>query len=356
MARVYLERMKNGEDKRFLDDFISLPKKVREEKYFQGMTSDMQTRKLVIWGHEHQAAFWLIKSENKEIIMRLGARLSPVQSGLGTIGFFELDLKHPLASEAFTMGVKEAERWLTTQGALSVVAPVDLSTWFNYRFSVMSKNFFPRFSWEPTTPPEYLSLFKKAGFNELAKYHSISFPHFRIGEFCLGTGYMKASYQKLIKQGFKLRPFDQDNFIDKEIPILHELSHEAFSDSLLFEPIDMKTFSELYAAGKSYDSSPSAILIDPEDSIAGFIYAFYDGDYLIIKSLAVRKKYQGMKLSSGLIYNAVKQSFQLKKKGTISALVRTGIASEKIEKNSNKSGWFTSSHEYILLQKGIGHE
>ncbi len=356
MASIFIERMETCEDERFLADFISLPKKVREERYSQGSASEAQVRKLIMWGHQNQAAFWLIKSEANEPIMRLGARLSPLLAGKGTIGFFELDLKHSQAKEAFTMGIGEAIKWLLALGAQSVVAPVDLSTWFDYRFSVMSKNFFPRFSWEPTNPPEYLTLFKEAGFNDLAKYHSIFFPHFRIGQFCMGTGYMKSCYHRLMKQGFKLRPFDQANFLNKEIPTLHELSHEAFNDSLLFEPIDVKTFSELYAAGKSYDSSPSAMLIDPEDNIAGFIYAFYDGDYLVIKSLAIRKKYQGLKLSSGLIYNAVKQSFQLKKKGTISALVRAGIASEKIEKNSNKSGWFTSSHEYLLLEKGISHE
>jgi hypothetical protein len=351
-----INRLENIEDENFLQDFISLPQRVREEKYNQGLASEVQTRKLVIWGYNNHSAFWLIKSETNETIMRIGARVNPLREGQGTIGFFELNLKHPQAKEAFKMGTAKAIEWLSIQGAHSIVAPVDLNTWFSYRFSVMSNNFFPRFSWEPTTPPEYLSLFIEEGFRDFAKYHSIFFPHFRIGNFCLGTSYMKSCYQKLIKQGFSLRPFDQENFLNQEIPTLHKLSHEAFSDSLLFEPIDINTFSELYAAGKNYDSSPSAILIDPEDEIAGFIYAFYDGDFLVIKSLAIRKKYQGFKLSSGLIYNAVKQSFQHRKKGTISALVRTGIASEKIERNSNKSGWFTSSHEYVLLHKGIEHE
>lgn len=356
MASIFVKRLENEKDSGFLEDFISLPGRVREDKYSQGLTSDEQTKKLILWGLHNQAAFWILKSEQQETVMRLGARKSPLQESEGTIGFFELDLKHPQAKQAFNKGIEIAMEWLSKQGAQSVVAPVDLNTWFNYRFSIMTKNFFPRFSWEPTTPPEYLSFFKEAGFKELARYHSVFFPHFRIGSFCLGTGYMKSCYQRLLKQGFKLRPFDQVNFLNQELPLLHDLSHEAFNDSLLFEPIDLKTFSELYAVGKNYDSSPSAILIDPEGNIAGFIYAFYDGDYLIIKSLAIRKKYQGLKLSSGLIYNAVKQSFKQNKKGTISALVRAGIASEKIERNSNRSGWFTSSHEYVLLHKGIGNE
>ena len=160
MTSIFLEKMNTCEDEKFIEDFISLPKKVREEKYFQGIASEIQARRLMIWGHQNQGAFWLIKTEAKETIMRLGARLSTQQTGLGTIGFFEIDLKHPQAKEALTLGISEAVEWLRKLGAHSVVAPVDLSTWFSYRFSIMSKNFFPRYSWEPTTPPEYLSLFK----------------------------------------------------------------------------------------------------------------------------------------------------------------------------------------------------
>jgi hypothetical protein len=94
------------------------------------------------------------------------------------------------------------------------------------------------------------------------------------------------------------------------------------------------------------------VLLAPDGETAGFLFAFYDGDYVVIKSIAIRKKYQGLKLSSGMIYHAVKLSFGANKKATISALFKTGIASEKIGNNS-KPLWFSWTHDYVLLKKDL---
>jgi hypothetical protein len=354
MEQFIIEQLDDPSNESFLNEFVSLPEKVRSDEYKIGLTSEVHTRKLINWGLKNKSSFWLIRSKlSGRTILRLSARPCPNIEGQGTIGFFEIDLQATEARRAFKLAIESVSEWLKSQGVQKIIAPVDINTWFNYRFSVMGKKFFPRHSWEPTTPPEYLEMFRQAGFADFAKYHSVFFPHFRIGNYCIGTGYMKKCYHRIDELGFKLRPFDQERFMTHEVPLFHEISHEAFNESLLFEPIDQDTFANLYAAAKNYDSSPSSILISPEGEVAGFIFAFYDGDFLVIKSLAIKRKYQGLKLSSGLIYNAVKQSFQKKKKGTISALVRTGIASEKIEKNSNKTKWFVWTHEYLLLQKEL---
>ena len=168
---------------------------------------------------------------------------------------------------------------------------------------------------------------------------------------------MKKSYNQLTKKGFKLRTFDKDNFMSHEVPLFYEISHESFKEALLFEPIDLTSFKAMYAAAaQTYDFSPSSVLISPEGETAGFIFAFYDGDYLVIKSIALKLKFQGKNLSSGMIYNAVKQSFAFNKKGTISALVRSGISSESIEKNAQRTTWFTTKHHYMLLNKDLKNE
>jgi hypothetical protein len=354
MEQFFIEILEYPLDESFIDEFVSFPEKVRSNEYKTGLTPAVQIRKLVQWGLRNSSSFWLIKNkETGKTLIRLSARPCPHIDGQGTIGFFEIDLEAAEARKAFEFAIEKVSAWLKDQGVQKIIAPVDINTWFNYRFSVMGQKFFPRYSWEPTTPPEYIEIFRQAGFQDFAKYHSVFFPHFRLRNYCIGTGYMKKCYHRIEKLGFHLRPFDQERFMTHEVPILHELSHESFKESLLFEPIDLETFANLYAAAKNYDSSPSSVLISPEGEVAGFIFAFYDGDFLVIKSLAIKKKYQGLKLSSGLIYNAVKQSFKKKKKGTISALVRTGIASEKIEKNSNKTKWFVWTHDYLLMQKEL---
>ena len=348
-----VERLENMHDQVFLDDFIGMPILVREKKYQVGLVPATHMRGLVQWGLENHSSFWIVREAGRPIV-RLSARPCQNMPLHGTIGCFEMDESHPQAKDAFQLALSSALEWLTARGVKHVIAPVDFNTWFNYRFPLPGKKFFPRFTWEPTTPPEYLEIFKAAGFAQFAHYDSVVFPHFRIGEYCFGAGHLRRSYLSIAKHGFSLRPFDQENFMTKEVPVFHEISHEAFKEALLFEPIDLQTFSQLYAAAKQvYDASPSCVLVAPNGETAGFLFAFFDGDYLIIKSIAIRKKYQGLKLASGMIFHSAKMSFKQNKKGTISALVKTGISSEKIAQNSKKNTWFTWSHEYVLLKKDL---
>lgn len=354
MSDLRLEVIQGKGDQQFIDRFSTLRDQVRAKEYKIGGPGEAQVRALIQWGLQHDANFWVVSDPSGQLIARLCARVSPHLPQHGTIGLFEIDLKSSHHQKAFELISTAAVVWLGQKGIKNIAAPIDMNTWFSYRFSIPGKHFFPRLTWEPTNPPEYNDLFKAAGFKDFAHFHTVFFPHFRIGNFCVGTGPMKRSYNHLHAQGFKLRPFDKVNFVSHELPIFHEISHEAFAESLLFEPIDLSTFSNLYAAAlKTYDFSPSSVLISPEGETAGFIFAFYDGDYLVIKSLAIRKKFQGQNLSSGLIYNAAKQSFALNKKGTISALVKTGLASESIEKNVKKTLWFSWSHYYVLLNKEL---
>lgn len=333
--------------------FLNLPKSARVPEYQANLPPVEQTRRLVQWGINNGSRFWVVL-DNERAILRLSARVSPQYKNTGTLGFFEMDTQANSSQEGFRLILEAALSWLRSEGVYKVVAPIDLNTWFNYRFSTVGKKFFPRFSWEPTTPPEYEEMFKQHGFSDLAYFHTVFFPHFRVGSFCVGTGPMKRSYKRIIESGFTLRPFDMENFSSKELPLFHEISHEAFSDSLMFEPIDLETFRNLYASAvQKYDFSPSSVLISPEGETAGFIFAFYDGNYLVIKSIAIKRKFQGMRLSSGMIFNAVRQSWDQGKTGTISALVRTGLASERIEKNVKRTMWFSWSHYYSLLQKEL---
>lgn len=348
-----VHRLDSLEDENFITLFTEFPRKVRKKEYLSGVPSPEVSRRLLSWGFMNGSAFWLIYCGD-ELVMRLSARIAPQLEATGTIGFFEIDESAPEIEKCFEAGLGVATEWLRSQGAKSIIAPVDLNTWFNYRFSDEGSHFFPRFSWEPTTPPLYKKLFQKAGFSDYAYFHTIVFPHFRIGNFCLGTGPMKRSYERLHEKGFRLRPFRMETFAKDELPLFHEISHETFKESLLFEPIDFATFKGLYSeAMMRYDFSPSTVLVSPEGKDVGFIFAFFDGDYLVIKSIAIRDEFQGLRISSGMIYNAAKLAWKKKKKATISALVRTGLASEKIEGSVKKTMWFTKKHEYSLLKKDL---
>ncbi len=354
MSEFSIVSIRNWEEQASIEEFARFAFEVRRHPFNIGLMSQEQTKKLLFWGLNHGSHFWLVKDKEKKTILRMGLRVRPENPDQGTIGFFEINLESSNHKEAFEFAINEAEKWFREQNVKQLIAPVDINTWFNYRFSIPSKKFFPRFKWEPTTPPEYLDFFKKFGYDYFAHFNSVFFPHLRIGNFAPGAGHLERSHKRLIKAGFSLRPFDQENFKSKELPLFYEISHEAFSDALLFEKIDLQTFSELYAgAVASYDFSPSCVLLDPEGNEAGFLFAFFDGDHLVIKSIALRRKYQGLKLSSGMIYSALKMSFDLNKKVTVSALVRTGLTSEKIAGKSQKWSWFSWTHDYVIVKKDL---
>ena len=350
---VKVEQLLCLDNESFIAEFIKLKDKVREVKYRSDNPDPLQTKRLIHLGFSWGAKFYVVRDESEQVIMRLATRVLPHEPHLGVIGFFEMDTHHPHREMAFATILETLTTDFKEKGVRQIAAPVDLSTWFNYRFALYDKRAWPRFKWEPTTPAAYEAIFRKHLFSDFAYYHSVFFPYFRLGSYYFGSGPLSKSYKNIFKRGFHLEPFNMQE-ISKDLPTLHQITHEAFTGSFLFEPLDEQTFSTLYASAlQGYDYSASAKLIAPDGEIAGFIFAFYDGDYLIIKSLALRRKYQGLNLSSGMIYHCCKHSFPRKIKGTISALVRNGIASEKIEKNVNKTLWFSWSHKYILLKKDI---
>ena len=309
---------------------------------------------LVMWGFAHHSNYWLVKNEQGKILARVGARVSPHLPNTGTIGFFSMD---PLAAEAQEAGrlvLSQAEMWLKSFEVIEIYGPIDHMTWFNYRFSLPGKKDYPRHKWEPTSPPAYHQLFLDFGFKDYALYHSVYFPYIKLGPFRIGENGLKKKYKYFLDQGFSVEAFDMNKLDQEILPIIHEISLEVFADSLMFEPIDYPTFAHLYSSAlKMYDFAPSGFIKAPNGEIAGFLFAFYDDEYLVIKSIGIRKKYQGLKLSSGAIYSAIKQSFPLGKTATISALVKTGLASDSVNKSIQKSLWFTWKHEYVLMKKSL---
>jgi GNAT superfamily N-acetyltransferase len=340
------------DEEEFHEIFATFPQKVRKPPYDGGVLHPELTKQLLLWGWANGAGYAIVTDATGNVVMRFAARPSPVHLGVGAIGFVEIDLSHPNHVEAVRLALTHAETWLKERDVTMVVAPVDFNTWFTYRFSVKGPKFMPRSGWEPTTPPEYEALFRANGYDTHSQYNSVYFPHIRIGSFAPGTGHLKAAHERMKSLGYGMRPLDMSRFQEHELPLLHEISHEAFADAPLFEPIDIQTFSVLYAAGKAaYDISPSSILIAPDGTEVGFLFAFFDGKHYVIKSLAVRRKHQGKNVAGGLVYAGLLMAFERGMKTTVSALVRTGIASDKMNRRSRQFTWLAWTHDYILLKK-----
>jgi ribosomal protein S18 acetylase RimI-like enzyme len=351
---MHLSIKKLSSNPSLFDDFANFGQKIRKDKTQIGVLPPERVLLLVQWGLKHQSEFWIIFDENSNIVMRIGAHHSFHRKNEGAIGFFEADLDHKKVSEAFNLAITAAEEWLKKNNVSKVQAPLDINTWFNYRFSKPSKDKY-RFKFEPTTPAEYEELFRQKGYVDHSYYHSVAFPYIKILFFIIGMRGFKKTHDHLLAQGFSHRPMNFEKFETDELPFIYDLVHQEFSETVLFEPIEFDVFKMLYASAlTSYDFSPSCILLDSNKKPAGFLFAFYEQNHLVIKSIAIKKEYQGLKLASGMIYQAVKKSQEIPgMKACISALVRSGIKSEKIENSRTKNVGLAWKHEYVLLEKEL---
>ena len=90
----------------------------------------------------------------------------------GAVGFFEVDLSDAAYAETAKMLLASASQWLHMRGVTQFIGPLDLNTWFPYRFRTdfEDKRFF---TWEPVNPPEYPRLFVENGFRMAQEYHSV---------------------------------------------------------------------------------------------------------------------------------------------------------------------------------------
>jgi len=295
--------------------------------------------------------FWIVQSESGQTLGRVGANRSALLQEIGFIGFFECSLAHP---EVARVLLQEAKKWLKQQGAQTILGPVDLSTWFNYRFlqeeRTVGRSTPSVFSWEPQHPSQYVEIWKQNGFREFHSYHTIGFEA-PAGQYPPGVGGAKRAYEAALGLGFRFRDIRTDQLIEKEIPILHRITLEAFSGALLFEPLPLSDFTQLYVQGiQGLDYSISKIVETPQGEAIGFAFGFMDQGHLILKTIAVLPEYQGKRLSSALTYplmdDAVKR---YQPTGFVSALVKSEATSEHLEKSHQREGAESWQHHYSLF-------
>ena len=283
-----------------------------------------------------EAEFWVAFDGNLPV-GRVGANRFSGSSAIGAVGFFE-------APDEKTAGLllNAAESWLKGKGVKRVVGPVSLSAWFGYSFRVDAHE--TSFAWEPSNPRQYPEYFAKHGYVAAETYRSPAAQG-------LAT-YAEGVYdtvKRLSGEFFRFRPFDSANFLAKEVPLLHAISHACVKDSLLFEPISLEFFREVFAPSVGKDHRYSHFVLNREGKEIGFFHAFADQGYLVFKSICIHPEYQGRGLSTALSALSAIKGVEDGIGHFVTGLVKTGNRSESYAKKSTAL-W---QHEYVLYQKMV---
>lgn len=338
--------------------FCELPGKVRRDPYRVALLPGELTRRMLSYPLPRPAECFLALAGDGGAIGRIGANLSPVHEGVAYAGFFEVDVGRDDARQAASRLLDQAAEWARAQGVTRLVGPVDISTWFPYRLAVSRDSTVPAprmFSWEPVNPPQYPEYFGEFGMAEIQAYHSHGFSAATPDGYLPGYEIFKRTYDYALAQGFRIRPFDRARLEDRDLPILHQMSHSIFKDAFLFEPLPFPLFAGVYTVAlQKFDFSPSRIAESPDGKPAGFLFAFFDDDHVIIKTVAVLPEFQKMMLSSALLCPVAETARARGVRHGVSALIRSGARIEQLEMRSEREvGGAFWRHDYALFGKDL---
>ncbi len=336
----------------FGDVFAELPGRVRRDPYRAALLPAARWRAFLDVPVTRE--FWIAERDGRAV-GRAGASLSPSHGATGYLGFFEVDVEDAGRAAVAAALIDAGSAWLRGRGVNTVYGPVDLATWFTYRFRVPTEDSAdeeaePPFAWEPVNPPEYVLWFLEAGFTEADRYHSIAFRADDPALVDLVAAATRVVHDEARDKGFAFRPLDAAR-LDAEALLLYTLSMDAFRDNFLFEPIPADVFRALYAAAGGGGERFVYFVLDPHGREVGFVLAFVDRGYTVVKTIAVRPDSRGQRLSTALMHLVFGAMAARGLRQVISALVKTGNTSEFLgARHQSLRAW---RHDYALFEKSL---
>jgi len=284
---------------------------------------------------------------------------SALNSTVAAVGLVELAPGE--AGVAAARAITEAaDKWAAEHGLEELIAPVDINSWFTYRFLLPASpgsTAPPPFAWEPAQPDEYPRTFEQLGFTELERYQTLGgdLTEVQGEDAATALAATEMAFKKAAQAGFTFQRLENPSALAGVIDELHPMCMESFSENLLFEPIPLELFRALYgesAGGR--DASLTHWVRDGSGKLAGFVLAFVDGDTAVVKTIAVAPALRGKRISSALVHLVLKTAVGRGLRKAVSALVRHGNTSENLSSPYLKLGVVPWKREYVLLHRKVG--
>ncbi|MEX1100072.1 MAG: hypothetical protein WEB87_06580 [Bacteriovoracaceae bacterium] len=269
---------------------------------------------------------------------RIGCNLSKGHDKTGFFGFFEADLNSQAADEL----IKAAENWLRNNKVETIIGPIDLNVWMGNRFKTTDNQHV--FSWEPNGPSEYVERFTGLGYQLDQDYISNFYD-----DSVVSFERTKSAYDSALQEGYSFRNLDLSK--DGERETLYRLNLKCFPVNYMYEPINFEQYQNIHLkAVENSDMQYSFFIMDPSGAEIGYIFAFIEKDYHIIKTMLIDPKKQGARLASAMVHVTQKQA---RKNGFIKcvgAMVRKGNVSQHFFDHLQTP---EESSEYTLVKKDI---
>ncbi len=186
--------------------------------------------------------------------------------------------------------LRHAVQRLAARGCQLAIAPVNGSTWRNYRF-VIDGGSRPAFFLEPQNPPEWVEDLAAVGFTPRATYRSAITD--RLDD---EVPRLHEIERRLRDQGVTLRPLDPA-CMDDDLQRIHALALTCFRQNFLFTAISESEFLADYTKVIELVRPEHLRLAERDGTLIGFVFAVPDHaqarrgeaiDTLILKTVAVQ--------------------------------------------------------------------
>ena len=340
----------------FIDQFYSVGAKIQAHRPKAVTQSSGYLGLVMSLGLSRPAALFIVEGPDGPVA-RAGVFQRSSAPRSGVIGLYET-MPDPEGAKAARLVLGGAMEWASDHDLDEVFAPVDVNTWFKYRVMLYPEKevFAPDpFSWEPTTPPEYQRHFVDQGFEVAASFESIGLHIPDDGEYTFGDllARTKSGYDSAITSGLRIERLSSEE-VQEVLPAVHVLCDDAFAENLLFEPIPLQAFQALY--GEAIAGMPkhyTFLARDQEDQIAGFLFAFPDGDWLVFKTIAVASDMRGRRLGTALMHAVYREADRAGLRRFITALVHQDNVSRFLLDPEKMPGVETWTRRYELLRKCV---
>ena len=295
-----------GSNADFLDRFEAVGTSIQATYAEAALTPRSYLDLLLALTTERPVEFMLVEHEGVDIA-RAAVFATHAPAGTGALGLYEAQ-PGSAGDEATASIIHAAVGWAGRHDLRRLYAPVDANTWFRYRFVSSSTDPAPSpFAWEPQQPESYRTRFLAHGFDVAGSYETMGFAFPSDGPYTLEDLIEHTGGGTRVAQdaGFAFERVDARTDMDALLVELHPLCMEAFSENPLFEPIAVELFVAKYRT--ILDQTPGHLTFiarDGQGRLTGFMFAFPDDGWIVIKTVAVSGTARGRRLSSGLL-NAV---------------------------------------------------
>ncbi len=182
-------------------------------------------------------------------------------------------------------------------GYKEIIGPMNYDTWMSYRWALNEHDtkYYP----DCDNPKYYVDYVEKLGYKKLYTYRSV---HIKIDNKLYFMGRFLSAKKKA--EGFRFEFVSGEKAYGK-VKEIFDISVDAFNDAYLYSPIPFEVFEKIYLPWvKKIDDVAVYMVYRGNEPVAfemGYLNPYNKNEF-IVKTIAIKKAYQGCKLSLALLY------------------------------------------------------